>query len=112
MSHKLRIKKDDEVIVVAGNDRGTRGKVLKVVKKEKRVIIEGVNMRKKHTKPSQKNPQGGITEKEMPVHISNVMIYDAKEKEGSRVGALLIKDEKTGKIKSARIAKKSGDMLK
>ncbi len=107
----MKIKKNDNVMVIAGNDRGKTGKVLKVFPKENRVIVEGVNIRKRHTKPTQKNPQGGIFEKEAPIHISNVMILDPKTNEPSRIGAKIILDEKTGKKKSARISKKSGEML-
>jgi large subunit ribosomal protein L24 len=108
---KLKIKKEDKVIVVAGNDRGRTGKVLKVFPKTLRVIIEGVNLRKKHTKPTQKSPQGGIIEKEAPIHISNVMIVDPKAGSQTRVGSQIILDEKTGKKKIARVTKKSNEML-
>lgn len=107
----MKIKKNDFVKVIAGNDRGRTGKVLKVFPKENRLIIEGVNIRKRHTKPTQKNPQGGIFEKEAPIHISNVMILDPKTNEPSRIGAKIILDEKTGKKKSARLSIKSGEML-
>jgi len=107
----MKIKKNDTVMVIAGNDRGKTGKVLKVFPKESRVIVEGINLRKRHTKPSQKNPQGGILEKEAPIHISNVMIIDPKTNEPTRIGAKVILDEKTGKKKIARISKASGEML-
>lgn len=107
----MKIKKNDTVMVIAGNDRGKTGKVLKVFPKESRVIVEGINLRKRHTKPSQKNPQGGILEKEAPIHISNVMIIDPKTNEPTRIGAKIILDEKTGKKKIARISKTSGEML-
>lgn len=107
----MKIKKNDFVKVIAGNDRGRTGKVLKVFPKENRLIIEGVNIRKRHTKPTQKSPQGGIFEKEAPIHISNVMILDPKTNEPSRIGAKIILDEKTGKKKSARLSIKSGEML-
>ncbi|MEP0861371.1 MAG: 50S ribosomal protein L24 [Ignavibacterium sp.] len=107
----MKIKKNDTVMVIAGNDRGKTGKVLKVFPKESRVIVEGINLRKRHTKPSQKNPQGGILEKEAPIHISNVMIIDPKTNEPTRIGAKIILDEKTGKKKIARVSKASGEML-
>lgn len=107
----MKIKKNDTVMVISGNDRGKTGKVLKVFPKESRLIVEGINIRKRHTKPSQKNPQGGILEKEAPIHISNVMIIDPKTNEPTRVGAKIILDEKTGKKKVARISKASGEML-
>ncbi|MCL6493495.1 MAG: 50S ribosomal protein L24 [Ignavibacterium sp.] len=107
----MKIKKNDTVMVIAGNDRGKTGKVLKVFPKESRVIVEGINLRKRHTKPSQRNPQGGILEKEAPIHISNVMIIDPKTNEPTRIGAKIILDEKTGKKKVARVSKASGEML-
>ncbi|MAT57988.1 MAG: 50S ribosomal protein L24 [Melioribacteraceae bacterium] len=107
----MKIKKNDNVMVVAGNDKGTTGKVLKVFTKENRVIVEGVNIRKRHTKPNQSNPQGGIIEKEAPIHISNVMILDPKSNEPTRIGAKIIIDDKTGKKKSARISRLSKEML-
>ena len=107
----MKIKKNDNVMVVAGNDKGTTGKVLKVFTKENRVIVEGVNIRKRHTKPNQRNPQGGIIEKEAPIHISNVMILDPKSNEPTRIGAKIIIDDKTGKKKSARISRLSKEML-
>lgn len=70
----MRIKKGDTVQVISGNELGKTGKVLMVSPKSNRVIVEGVNFVKRHTKPSQQNPQGGIVEKEAPVHISNVML--------------------------------------
>lgn len=107
----MKIRKNDNVIVIAGNDKGRTGKVLKVFPKTSRVIIEGINLRKRHTKPSGKNPQGGILEKEAPIHASNVMIIDPKTNEATRIGAKVILDEKTGKKKIARVSKTSGEML-
>jgi large subunit ribosomal protein L24 len=69
---KLKIKKGDQVKVIAGGDKGKTGKVISVSAKTMRVVVEGVNLRKKHVKPSQKNPQGGITAKESSIHYSNV----------------------------------------
>lgn len=107
----MKIHKNDNVMVVAGNSKGKTGKVLKVFPKNNRLIIEGVNLRKRHTKPSQRNPQGGIIEKEMPVDASNVMLVDPKSNKPSRIGAKLILDEKTGKQKRVRVVKTSGEML-
>ena len=107
----MKIRKDDMVMVIAGNDKGKTGKVLKVFPKDNRVIIEGVNIRKRHTKPSQQNQQGGIVEKEAPIHVSNVMVMDPKTNEPVRVGMKIIVDDKTGKQKRARISKQSGEML-
>ena len=98
-------------MVIAGNDRGKTGKVLKVFPKKNRVIVESINIRKRHTKPSQNNPQGGILEKEAPINVSNVMLIDPKTNEPSRIGSQIILDEKTGKNKRARISKASGEMV-
>jgi large subunit ribosomal protein L24 len=107
----MKITKNDNVMIIAGNDRGKTGKVLKVFPKKNRVIVEGINIRKRHTKPSQTNPQGGILEKEAPINASNVMILDPKSNEPTRIGAQIILDEKTGKKKRARISKISGEMI-
>ena len=92
-----RIKKGDEVVVTTGKDKGRRGNVIRVLEDEDRVLVENVNMAKKHTKP---NPnagvQGGIIEKEMPIHISNVMLWNPKAKKGDRVG---IREEKGKKVR-------------
>lgn len=107
----MKIRKNDNVMVIAGNDKGKTGKVLKVFPKTSRLIVEGINVRKKHTKPSQRSPQGGIQEKEAPIHISNVMILDPKSNEPTRIGSKIILDEKTGKKKIARISRSSGEMI-
>lgn len=98
-------------MVMSGNDTGKTGKVLKVFPKESKIIIEGINMRKRHTKPTQRSPQGGILEKEAPINVSNVMILDPKSNEPTRIGARIILDDKTGKKKIARISKISGEMI-
>lgn len=107
----MKIRKNDNVTVIAGNNKGKKGKVLKVFPKENRVIVEGVNIRKRHTKANQKNPQGGIMEKEAPINVSNVMLLDPKTNEKTRIGAKIIIDDKTGKKKSVRISRSSGEML-
>lgn len=107
----MKIRKNDMVRIISGNDRGKTGKVLKVFPKKYRLIVEGINLRKKHTKPNQRNPQGGILEKEASIHASNVMILDPKSGEPTRIGSKVILDEKTGKKKIARVAKVSGEML-
>lgn len=107
----MKIHKNDTVIVVSGNSKGKTGKVLKVFPKTDRVIVEGVNLRKRHTKPSQRNPQGGIVEKEAPIHSSNVMMLDPKSNKPTRLGKQIIIDEKTGKNKRVRVVKSSGEML-
>ena len=71
---KIKIKKDDKVIIIAGEHKGAEGKVFKVLRDKNKVLVEGVNLIKKHAKPSTQNPQGGIIEKEAPIHISNVSL--------------------------------------
>ena len=107
----MKIRKNDNVMVISGNDKGKTGKVLKVFPKNFRVIVEGINLRKRHTKPSQKSPQGGIIEKEAPIHASNVMLLDPKTNEPTRIGSQIILDENTGKKKRARISRSTGEMI-
>ncbi len=107
----MKIRKNDDIIVIAGNSKGSTGKVLKVFPKTNRVIIEGVNIRKRHTKPSQDNQNGGIIEKEAPIDVSNVMILDPKSNEPTRIGSKIIIDDKTGKKKIVRVSRTSGEML-
>lgn len=104
---KFKIKKGDQVVVIAGNDKGAKGRVIEVLTEKSRVLVEGVNIISRHTKPSgAENAQGGIIKKEAPVHISNVALVDPKGGEATRVGR---KDEK-GKL--VRYAKKSGEVIK
>ncbi|MBU0559839.1 MAG: 50S ribosomal protein L24 [Bacteroidetes bacterium] len=107
----MKIKKDDTVVVITGNYKGKSGKVLKVFPKDGRVIVEGVNLSKRHSKPSQANPQGGIIEKEAPINASNVMFLDPKSGEPSRLGKKVIMDDKTNKKRRVRVSKTSGEML-
>jgi large subunit ribosomal protein L24 len=107
----MKIRKNDNVMVVTGNDKNKTGKVLKVFPQENRIIVEGINIRKRHTKPNQNNPQGGILEKEAPINVSNVMLLDPKTNQPTRVGSKVILDEKSGKRKSARVSKASGEMF-
>ena len=104
---KLHIKKNDTVVVLAGQDKGKTGKVLKVLVDEKRALVEGVNMVSKSTKPSAKNPQGGIVKQEAPIHISNLSLVDPKSGKPTRVGIKVAEDGK-----KVRIAKKSGEEIK
>ncbi len=108
MQKKLHIKKGDTVVVITGNYRGQKGRVLEVVRKTDRAIVEGVNLIKKHTKPNAKNPQGGIIEQEAPIHISNLMLVDPKTGERTRIGRRM--DENKGKL--IRYSKKSGEEIK
>ena len=104
---KLHIKKDDTVIVLAGEDKGKTGKVLKVLVEKNRAIVEGVNIVSKSAKPSAKNPQGGIVKMEAPIHISNLSLIDPKSGKATRVAVM-----KTDDGKKVRIAKKSGEEIK
>lgn len=107
MNRKFHIKKGDLVYVNAGIDKGKQGKVLEVLPKEERAIVEGINMVSKHTKPNAKNPQGGIIKKEAPIHISNLNVVDPSTGKPTRIGRK--RDEK-GEL--VRFAKKSGEILK
>ncbi len=99
----MRIKKGDKVKVITGAYKGTIGEVTQVFPKEDKLIVEGVNMVKKHQKPTQMNPEGGIIEKEAKIHVSNVMLYDEKDKIASRV-KMEIKEDGT----KVRVLKKNG----
>ena len=104
---KLHIKKNDTVFVNAGEDKGKTGKVLKVLVKEQRAIVEGVNYVSKNTKPSAKNPQGGIIKQEAPIHISNLNPVDPKTGAPARIGR-----KKDAEGKTVRYSKKSGEEIK
>ena len=101
-----RIKKDDQVVVIAGKDKGSRGRVLRVLLEVDRVLVEGVNKMKRHTKPTPKNPQGGIIEREQPIHLSNVMPLDTKDDKPPRVKMGTDKDGK-----KVRVSVRSGTVL-
>ena len=103
---KFHIKKGDTVIVLTGKDKGKKGNVQKVLVKEERAIVEGINMVSKSQKPSAKNPQGGIVKQEAPIHISNLSLIDPKSGKATRVS---IKHDGKNVI---RIAKKSGEEIK
>ncbi|MFZ4725311.1 MAG: 50S ribosomal protein L24 [Paludibacter sp.] len=102
---KLKIKSGDTVKVIAGDHKGSEGKVLRVYREKNKAIVEGVNMVSKHTKPSAKNPQGGIVKKEAPLHISNIALIDPKSKQPTRVGIRVEGDKKV------RFSKKSNQVL-
>ena len=105
----MKIRKNDQVVVVSGNSRGKRGKVLKVYPEKNRVIVEGVNIIKRHTRPNQKNPQGGIIQREAPIHLSNIMLLDPKTNEPTRVGTKVVKDETTGRKHRMRLSRATGE---
>ena len=104
---KLHSKKGDMVQVIAGDNKGQQGKVLKVEVSKSRAIVEGVNICKKATKPNAQNPQGGIVEKEAPIHVSNLQVLDPKSGKPTKVGR---KADAKGKL--VRYAKKSGEEIK
>lgn len=89
---KLQVKTGDTVMIIAGKDKGKTGKIIAAQPAKDRVIVEGLNQVKRHTKPSQVNPQGGIITKEAPIHVSNVMVIDPKTKEPSRIKKVQQKD--------------------
>ena len=104
MAHKMRIRRDDEVIVISGKDKGKTGKVLRVDPVKQRVFVEGLNIIKRHQRPSAMNPnaQAGVIEREGPIHVSNVALVDPKEKKPTRVGVSRDGGERV------RVAKRSG----
>jgi large subunit ribosomal protein L24 len=103
---RIRVMKGDTVLVIAGDDKGKSGRVLMVLKDKSRVIVEKINFVKRHIKPTQRNTQGGIQEKEAPIHISNVQLVDPKTGEGTRVGVRRLPEG--GR---ERLARKSGEVL-
>lgn len=103
---KFNIRKEDNVIVLSGDDKGKKGRVLEVIKDKSRVLIEGVNIISRHTKPNAATPNGGIVKKEAPIHISKVALLDPKTGKATRIGKSVVKG------KSVRISKKSGEVIK
>ena len=107
MQKKLHIKKGDTVFVNAGESKGRQGRVLEVIRKDERAIVEGINLVSKHTKPNAKSPQGGIIKKEASVHISNLMLVDPSTGKPTRIGR-----KSTGDSRLVRYSKKSGEEIK
>ena len=107
----MHVHKNDTVMIISGNFKGKQGKVLKVFPETNRVIVEGVNIVKRHTRASQKNPQGGILQKEGAIHVSNVMVVDPKTSEPTRVGYKYVTDTTTGKKKKMRISRRTNEMF-
>ncbi len=105
MPLKLKIKKGDEVIVLTGRDKGKKGEVLRVIPKENRAIVQGVNIVKRHTRPSQ-TQAGGIVEREAPIHVSNLAHVDPKTGEPTRIGFRFLEDNR-----KVRYAKRSGEVI-
>jgi len=102
---KFKLKKGDHVVVLSGKDKGKRGEILKMLRANNKAIVQGVNVAKKHTKPSQTGP-GGIVEMELPIHLSNIAIEDPKDGKATRVGIKILEDGS-----KVRIAKRSGEMI-
>ncbi len=106
MANKLHIKKDDQVKVLSGRDRGAIGRVLRVIPKDGKAIVEGVNMVSKHKRPSQTNPEGGIVKQEAPIDACKLMLIDPSTKKPTRIGRK--KTEDGGWV---RVSKKSGEVI-
>ena len=102
----MRIRKGDTVLVISGNEKGQRGRVLSVMRDSNRLIVEGIRMMKRHTKPTQRDPQGGIVEREASINASNVMVVDPKTDEPTRVRKRKLEDGS-----SVRLSAKSGEMI-
>ena len=102
---KMKIKKGDQVIILTGKDKGKKGEVLRAIPTESRVVVSGVNVMKKHTKPTQFSA-GGIEDKELSIHVSNVALADPKSGKATRIGYKTLNDGK-----KVRVAKKSGETL-
>jgi large subunit ribosomal protein L24 len=107
MRKKLHIKKGDTVVILSGESKGQKGKVLDVFAEKQRAIVEGANMVSKHSKPNADNPQGGIVKQEAPIHISNLMVVDPSSGKPSKIGRRL-----NDKGKLVRYSKKSGEEIK
>jgi len=105
MANKLKVKKGDEIIVLAGKDKGKKGKIVKVIPDELRVIVDGINMVKRHEKPS-RTSAGGIVAKAAPLHVSNVALVDPKSGKSTRVGFKILQDGK-----KVRVARRSGEVI-
>ncbi len=105
MATKFKVKKGDEVVVIAGKEKGKKGKIVKILTQEARVIVGGVNMVKRHSKPS-RTGAGGITEKEAPLHVSNVQLVDPKSGKPTRVGYKQLEDGT-----KVRVARRSGETI-
>lgn len=102
----MHVKKGDRVVVIAGKDKGKTGEVLRALPKESRVVVDGVNVVKRHTRPSAANPQGGIVENPAPIHVSNIAHADPKDGKPTRVGAKILEDGR-----KVRVAKRSGEVI-
>ncbi|MCH8347702.1 MAG: 50S ribosomal protein L24 [Proteobacteria bacterium] len=102
---KFKLKKGDKVVVLTGKDKGRRGEILKMLRDRNKAVVQGVNVVKRHTKPSQAGP-GGIVEKELPIHLSNLGVEDPKDGKPTRIGIKILEDGS-----KVRIAKRSGEVI-
>ena len=105
MARKFKIRKGDRVVVITGREKGKTGEVLRVLRKDERVLVQGVNMVRRHQKPSAANP-GGVQEKEAPLHISNVSMIDPKTDKPTRVGYKVLEGDR-----KVRVARRSGEVI-
>ncbi len=105
MAEKFKIKRGDRVVVMAGRDKGKKGEVMRVLRQDRRAVVSGVNMMKRHTRPSTGNP-GGIVQREAPLHISNLALQDPKDGQPTRVGFRFLDDGR-----KVRYAKRSGEVI-
>ena len=105
MAETFKIRKGDKVVVTTGREKGKRGEVLRVLRADRRAVVAGINMVKRHTKPSAGNP-GGIVEKEAPIHLSNLAVQDPKDGKATRVGYKFLEDGR-----KVRVAKRSGEVI-
>ncbi len=106
MAEKFKIKKGDKVVVLTGRDAGKEGEVVRMMPAERRAVVSGVNLVKRHTKPSRTNPQGGIESKEASIDLSNIAIRDPKDGKPTRVGFKILGDGR-----KVRVAKRSGEVI-
>jgi large subunit ribosomal protein L24 len=107
----MHVHKNDTVLVIAGNALGKQGKVLKVLPERNRIIVENVNIVKRHTRPSQKNPQGGVVQKEGSIHASNVMVICPKCNKPTRLGHAHVTDPTSRKKKTMRVCRQCEEMF-
>ena len=105
MAVTFKVKKGDQVLVLSGKDKGKKGEILKMIRKDRRIVVQGVNLVKRHTPPSQAG-SGGIVEKEASIHVSNVALIDPKDDTATRVGYRKLEDGR-----KVRFAKKSGEVI-
>lgn len=107
---KLHLRKGDTVQILTGDDKGKRARVMEVFPKERKAIVEGMNLVTEHTKPNAKNPKGGIVKKEAPIHVSNLMVVDAKTNEPTRIGRRKV-EAGEGKMIWKRYSKTTDELI-